>query len=480
MSDLILFWHRRDLRIADNKGLALARKQTAKVVGVFCLDPNILERDDVAPARVTYMIGCLQALQQRYAEAGSQLLILHGDPVQSIANLAEALQAKAVFWNWDVEPYSQTRDRAIIETLKAKSIEFLTHNWDQILHAPEEIFSGNNTPYTVYTPFWKNWYSKPKAKPVETLQNAAGLTEAEQELAKQAGAIALPTAKELGFAWDADLIIPPGEAAAQEKLEEFTAKTITEYQEQRNFPAIDGTSQLSPALKFGVIGIRTVWQATIEALENYNSEEAIASIRTWQQELAWREFYQHAMYNFPELAESAYRDVFKTFPWKSNTEHFQAWCEGRTGYPIVDAAMRQLNEIGWMHNRCRMIVASFLTKDLLINPQWGEKYFMQKLIDGDLSANNGGWQWSASSGMDPKPVRIFNPASQSQKFDADAEYIRQWLPELRSIDTEYLVTGKITPLERRAVGYPEPIVDHKKQQQLFKQRYQQQKDLTFK
>lgn len=181
------------------------------------------------------------------------------------------------------------------------------------------------------------------------------------------------------------------------------------------------------------------------------------------------------MYHFPELAEGAYREAFKSFPWENNEEHYQAWCEGRTGYPIVDAAMRQLNESGWMHNRCRMIVASFLTKDLLISPQLGEKYFMQRLIDGDLSANNGGWQWSASSGMDPKPIRIFNPASQAQKFDPDAEYIRQWLPELRSIDTEYLVTGKITPLERRAVGYPDPIVDHKIQQQQFKQIYQQQK-----
>ncbi|AUS99783.1 deoxyribodipyrimidine photolyase [Nostoc sp. CENA543] len=478
MSDLILFWHRRDLRIADNTGLALTREQTAKVVGVFCLDPNILERDDVAPARVTYMIGCLQALQQRYLQAGSQLLILRGDPVQAIPHLAETLQAKAVFWNWDVEPYSQVRDRAIIETLKAKGIEFLTPNWDQILHSPEEIFSGSNAPYTVYTPFWKNWITKPKAKPVPTLENATGLTPAEQELATQAGVTTLPTAKDLGFIWDTDLVIPPGEAAAQDKLEEFTAKAITEYQEQRNFPGVDGTSQLSAALKFGVIGIRTVWQATTAALENYTSEEASTSIRTWQQELAWREFYQHAMYHFPELADGAYRDTFKNFPWENNEELFQAWCEGKTGYPIVDAAMRQLNELGWMHNRCRMIVASFLTKDLLINPQWGEKYFMQKLIDGDLSANNGGWQWSASSGMDPKPVRIFNPASQAQKFDADAEYIRLWLPELRSLDTEYLVTGKITPLERRAVGYPDPIVDHKKQQQLFKQRYQQQKELV--
>ncbi|MFQ4141739.1 deoxyribodipyrimidine photo-lyase, 8-HDF type [Chlorogloeopsis sp. ULAP02] len=475
MSDLILFWHRRDLRISDNTGLAAAQRRSAKVVGVFCLDPNILERDDVAPVRVTYMIGCLQALQERYTQAGSQLLILHANPTQAIPALAAALDAKAVFWNWDVEPYSQKRDRAVIEALKEKDIEFLEKNWDQLLHSPEEIRTGSNQPYTVYTPFWKNWSNKAKANPVETLENVEGLTETEKEKAKVAGVIELPSAQELGFIWDGELVIAAGEAAAQERLEEFCAHAIDEYQQQRNFPGTDGTSRLSAALKFGAIGIRTVWQATQQALENSRSEETEASIRTWQQELAWREFYQHAMYHFPELAEGAYRDTFKNFPWQSNVEHFQAWCEGRTGYPIVDAAMRQLNELGWMHNRCRMIVASFLTKDLLINPQLGEKYFMQKLIDGDLSANNGGWQWSASSGMDPKPLRIFNPASQAQKFDPDAEYIRQWLPELRSIDTEYLVTGNITPLERQAVDYPAPIVEHKKQQKQFKEFYQQQK-----
>ncbi|BAZ66108.1 DNA photolyase, FAD-binding protein [Fischerella sp. NIES-4106] len=475
MSDLILFWHRRDLRICDNTGLATARQRSAKVVGVFCLDPNILQRDDVAPARVTYMIGCLRALQKRYAEAGSQLLILHTNPTQAIPALAATLGAKAVFWNWDVEPYSQERDRIVISALKEKGIEFLDQNWDQILHAPDDIRTGSNQPYTVYTPFWKNWVSKPKAKPVETLENAEGLTESEKEIAKSAGVVELPSAKDLGFVWENELIIAPGEEAAQERLEEFCDRAINEYQEQRNFPAIEGTSRLSAALKFGAISIRTVWEATQNALENSRSEETQTNIRTWQQELAWREFYQHAMYNFPELAEGAYREVFKTFPWETNQEHFQAWCEGRTGYPIVDAAMRQLNEIGWMHNRCRMIVASFLTKDLLINPQLGEKYFMQKLIDGDLSANNGGWQWSASSGMDPKPLRIFNPASQAQKFDPDGEYIRQWVRELRSFDTQYLLTGNITPLERQAVGYPTPIVDHKQQQKMFKERYQQQK-----
>lgn len=475
MSDLILFWHRRDLRISDNTGLAAARQQSQKVVGVFCLDPNILERDDVAAVRVTYMIGCLQHLQQRYASVGSQLLILRADPREALPRLASALNAKAVFWNWDVEPYSQERDRAVMDALKEKGIQFLPQNWDQLLHAPEDIRTGSNQPYTVYTPFWRNWSSKPKAAPAATLQNVEGLIETEKQTAKQAGVIELPTAKDLGFIWDNELVIAPGEAAAFERLEEFAYRPITEYREQRNFPSINGTSQLSAALKFGAIGIRTVWAATTEALENSRSDETDANIRAWQQELAWREFYQHALYNFPELAVGAYREPFKNFPYENNDEYFQAWCEGRTGYPIVDAAMRQMNTIGWMHNRCRMIVANFLTKDLLINPQLGEKYFYQRLIDGDISANNGGWQWSASSGMDPKPVRIFNPASQAQKFDPEGEYIREWLPELRSIDTEFLLSGNISERDRSAIGYPNAIVDHKLQQRQFKALYQQQK-----
>ncbi|MGB3613079.1 MAG: FAD-binding domain-containing protein, partial [Elainellaceae cyanobacterium] len=212
-----------------------------------------------------------------------------------------------------------------------------------------------------------------------------------------------------------------------------------------------------------------------DALSRSRSDDTHRNIETWEQELAWREFYQHAMYFFPELADGPYREPFKDFPWENNEDHFQAWCEGRTGYPIVDAAMRQLNEIGWMHNRCRMIVASFLTKDLIIDWRWGERYFMQRLYDGDLSANNGGWQWSASSGMDPKPLRIFNPASQAKKYDPEADYIREWLPELRSVDTEYLVTGDIPDDERDRCGYATPIVNHREQQRHFKQLYNNQK-----
>jgi deoxyribodipyrimidine photo-lyase len=472
MSDMILFWHRRDLRISDNIGLAAARKKSSRVVGVFCLDPNILEGDTIAPARVTYMIGCLQELQQRYLQISSQLLILKGEPNQAITALAEALKAKAIFWNLDVEPYSKQRDNKVKEALKEKGILVETF-WDQLLHAPEKILTQSGNPYTVYTPFWKNWSQQSKEFPAQNLENVKGLTDREIEIAKEVGVIDLPTAKDLGFIWENPLLLTPGETAAQERLTEFCDRAIEDYQEQRNFPAIDGTSLLSAALKFGAIGIRTVWQAATNAYENSRSDESRESIKTWQQELAWREFYQHCLYFFPQLSEGPYRENFQDFPWDNNEEHFQAWCEGRTGYPIVDAAMRQLNETGWMHNRCRMIVASFLTKDLIINWQWGEKYFMQKLYDGDLAANNGGWQWSASSGMDPKPLRIFNPASQSQKLDPEGEYIRQWLPELSSVDNEYLVTGKIPPLERDRCGYPQPIVDHNTQQKEFKRRYQQ-------
>ncbi|MDJ0744372.1 MAG: FAD-binding domain-containing protein [Xenococcaceae cyanobacterium MO_167.B27] len=472
MSDRIFFWHRRDLRITDNLGLAAAREKTPQVVGIFCLDSNILQRDDIAPARIKYMLGCVEQLQQSYAKLGSQLLIIGGKPSEVIPSLAETLQVKAVYWNLDVEPYSRKRDPTVTEALAEKGIT-VENFWEQLLHSPGKILTKSDAPYKVYTPFWNNWKKQKKLNPTESISNLEGLNSEEIEQAKAAGVIDLPTSKDLGFTWDNPLLLLPGEIAAKQRLEQFCDHAIYEYDEQRNYPWREGTSQLSAALKFGAIGIRTIWKATLETLENCRSDEAKNNIITWQKELAWREFYQHCLYFFPELEQGAYREEFKTFPWDNNEDYFQAWCEGKTGYPIVDAAMRQLNETGWMHNRCRMIVASFLTKDLIIDWRWGEKYFMQKLYDGDLAANNGGWQWSASSGMDPKPLRIFNPASQAQKFDPEAEYIRQWLPEISSLDTEQLVTGKIPNSERDRCNYPQPIVEHKIQQRKFKELYKE-------
>ncbi len=477
MTNLIIFWHRRDLRISDNIGLSKARQKSSQIIGLFCFDLNILERDDIAPARITYMIGCLEELKQKYQELGSKLLFIQGKPSQVIPNLAENLKAESVFWNRDVEPYSRKRDKQVIEALEEKGIHHQSY-WDQLLHIPGDVMTQSGDPYKVYTPFWNNLSQQKKASIPRDINSLEGLSETELKEGKKVGIIELPSATELGFSWDNPLILSPGETAAKEKLEYFCDSAINDYQEQRNFPAIEGTSQLSAALKFGAIGIRKVWQATVNLYENSRSDETRENIKTWQKELAWREFYQHCLYFFPELAQGPYREEFKAFPWDNNEENFQAWCEGKTGYPIVDAAMRQLNETGWMHNRCRMIVASFLTKDLMINWQWGEKYFMQQLIDGDLASNNGGWQWSASSGMDPKPLRIFNPASQAQKYDPDGEYIRQWLPELSSLDTGDLVTGEISPIDCHSCGYPQPIVDHQQQQRKFKQRYKEIKQVN--
>jgi deoxyribodipyrimidine photo-lyase len=469
MSDLVLFWHRRDLRVSDSIGLATACENNARVIGVFCFDRAILSQG-VAPARVTYLVGCLKMLAEDYRQTGSELLFLDGDPSEKIPQLASTLKATAVHWHLDVEPYSRTRDERVIAALTAQNIQ--AHpQWDRLLHEPNAIQTGNKQPYTVYGPFWRNWSSQPKPAPVEVKLPPSALTPAERQALTLVPTIDLPTAQELGFTWEQPLTQEPGTNAAQQILTKFCHRAISEYEEQRNYPANPGTSEMSAALVFGTIGIRTVWAATTTAITEARSDETRAGITTWQQELAWREFYQQAMYHFPSLAQGAYRDHFKQFPWRNDETQFQAWCEGKTGYPIVDAAMRQLNSIGWMHNRCRMIVASFLTKDLIINWQWGEKYFMERLIDGDLSANNGGWQWSASSGMDPKPLRIFNPYTQAQKFDPEGDYIRQWVPELKSIDTNLILSGNILPLTRHQVKYPLPIVDHAVQQRLFKDLY---------
>lgn len=479
MGDRILFWHRRDLRLQDNVGLAAARSRSPQVTGVFCLDPALLQRQAVAPARVTYMVGCLAELQRRYQALGGELLIVQGQPETCLPRLAAAIAATAVYWNRDVEPYARDRDTRVAAALKAAGVDIKTNfdTWDQLLQAPGDVLTGSGSPYTVYGPFWRNWRSRPKAAPLPAPPSLVGLTADQQDQGKAAGAISLPSAQDLGFSWDQPLPLAPGEWAAHQQLETFCQddRTIGDYGEQRNYPFVEGTSRLSAALKFGAIGIRTVWAAAEAALARCRSDETRQSVETWQQELAWREFYQHVMFFFPQLAEGPYRPQWQDFPWENNEAHFQAWCAGRTGYPIVDAAMRQLNETGWMHNRCRMIVASFLTKDLIIDWRWGEAYFMQTLVDGDLCANNGGWQWSASSGMDPKPLRIFNPASQAKKFDPEAEYIRQWVPEIRHLDTAELVTGQIPGDARDRVGYPAPIVDHKQQQARFKEKYKAQK-----
>ncbi len=467
-----LFWHRRDLRLADNLGLAQLAAHTTAITGLVVLETGPWAGPEAAASRLWFLLASVAELREAWQRAGSQLLVLRGDPLQHIPRLVAQLGVVGLAFNEDVEPGPRQRDEQLQQALGRQGVA-VQRCWDQLLVPPEQVVAGSGEPYKVYGHYRRAWFNQAKANPVAAPQ---GLT-APDHLCLGAAARTLPlvqqlpTPAELGCPWRGSSPCRPGEQAARQQLDAFVDGPLSRYEPERNYPGREGTSCLSAALRFGTIGPRTLWQASQEAMVTWGqkSVEAQQAITVWQQELAWREFYQQALFHFPGLEEGAFRPRWRRFPWRNRPEHFAAWCAGRTGYPIVDAAMTQLLETGWMHNRCRMIVASFLTKDLICDWRWGEAFFMQHLVDGDLAANNGGWQWSASSGMDPRPLRIFNPSTQAARFDEDGDYIRRWLPELASCRTADLLSGQIAPLERR--GYPEPIVDHRQQQAHFRQMY---------
>lgn len=468
-----LFWHRRDLRLDDNLGVAAAAAATPALTGVFVLDPALLETPGLAPARLWFLGESLRELAQGWRAAGSRLVVLRGDPLELLPRLAAAVAAEAVAWNRDVEPYGRERDRRVAAALRAQGQRLLV-DWDQLLVAPEALRTGAGDPYRVYGPFWRNWRGQVERLDPQPVAAPAALLDLDPATLPQPELWArLPQVQDPAgaiphhFAGAALCPCRPGEAAARAQLAAFCdGGPLLRYEPDRNLPGTAGTSALSAALKFGTISPRRCWQAARLARQLVRGEEQLQSIQVWEQELAWREFYQQALFHFPELADGPYRPQWRHFPWENDAGRFEAWRDGLTGVPIVDAAMRQLNQSGWMHNRCRMVVASYLVKDLICDWRWGEAAFMERLVDGDLAANNGGWQWSSSSGMDPKPLRIFNPASQAAKFDPEGVYIRTWLPELRHVASADLISGEIAPLERR--GYPAAIVSHRLQQARFK------------
>jgi deoxyribodipyrimidine photo-lyase len=465
-----LFWHRRDLRLADNLGLAALATKTSQVLGVYLLDPTELQHPSMAPARRWFLLESLRELQQRWRDAGSRLLLLEGDPLLLLPRLGQVLAVEGVAWNRDVEPLVRQRDQALAGALEANGIK-VAADWDQLLVPPEILRTGAGEPYRVYGPYWRSWQQQPKLAPVAAPTGLSDLT-SHEKAALEAASPPFPLRADIEVeAWEGAGICPclPGETAALGQLQQFADGALQNYEEGRNLPADGGTSRLSAALRVGSLSVRTAWAASLAALEICRSDEQRQSIRVWQQELAWREFYQQALFHFPSLADGPYRPHWRHFPWENNSQWLEAWQQGLTGVPIVDAAMRELAQTGFMHNRCRMIVASFLVKDLICDWRLGEAWFMASEVDGDLAANNGGWQWSASSGMDPKPLRIFNPATQAQKFDREAIYIRRWLPELQHVNTSDLLSGDIAPLERRA--YPAALVNHRQQQAHFKTLY---------
>lgn len=412
-AEVTIFWFRRDLRLHDNAGLYHALKECKNVLPLFIFDTVILDKlEDKDDKRVEFIHQSLELVKKELEEMGSTLAVLYGNPVE----IYKSLQPKAVYTNHDYEPYARKRDKEIESQLSARGIAFKSFK-DQVIFEKEEVVKDDGKPYTVFTPFSKKWKARLTATDYESYP-----TEKYSKNFLQTSPLPFPALKEIGF-------VPAGGIYPERKIKQ---SIIEHYHLQRNFPAIAGTTRLSVHLRFGTVSIRKLVQVALKKNE------------TWLNELIWRDFYHMILWHFPNAATKAFKPAYDRIEWRNDPKEFKAWCDGKTGYPIVDAGMRELNETGFMHNRVRMIVASFLTKHLLIDWRWGEAYFAKKLLDFDLAANNGGWQWAASSGCDAAPYfRVFNPDLQTDKFDPKHEYIRQWVPEVGT------------------KNYPTPLVDHK-------------------
>jgi deoxyribodipyrimidine photo-lyase len=430
---IALHWFRCDLRLCDNVALSAAVLEADVVIPIFIFDPVILSAAETGAPQVAYMIATLESLQKNIEAAGGKLIFRHGAVESEMREVLRETGAKALYFNRDYEPYARQRDGAVEKLARSLEVD-VRHYKDGVIHEAGEILKTDGTPYCMFTPYSRIWRTQPKPPVLHSVK-----FHRPRELKEPAG-IPLPTAKQLGFF--TTLVLPPaGEKAGRDRLRQFAAQELLRYKSQRDFPARDSTSQLSPHLRMGSLSPRTVLAAVEKAGQAHPASHAEKDV--FVNELIWRDFYRQILWHFPHVSDSCFKPQYNDLKWENDERLFAAWCEGRTGYPIVDAGMRQLNLTGWMHNRARMIVAMFLTKDLLISWQWGERYFMQRLFDADLASNNGGWQWSASTGTDSQPYfRIFNPISQAQKFDPEGHYIRRYVPEAETLN------------------YPAPIVDH--------------------
>ena len=419
MKNLVnIIWFRRDLRLTDNAALYHALKSGNPVVPIFIFDTEILNQlDDKSDRRVAFIHAALTEMQQYLVQLGSSLEVYYGTPLTIFKTLSEKYPVGKVFTNHDYEPYAQERDEQVRLFLQSKSIGFETYK-DQVIFEKVEVVKDDGKPYTIFTPYSRKW----KARLTDLDLKAYPVGDFEANYFKQAP-VSIPSLVSMGFA--ASELAFPGKELQEEIVKKYT--------DNRNFPALEkGTSRLGVHLRFGTISIRAL------------AKRAMALNETYLNELIWRDFYHMILWNFPQVGKGrAFKPAYEHIEWLNNEVAFKHWCEGTTGYPIVDAGMRELNATGFMHNRVRMITASFLVKHLLIDWRWGEAYFAQKLLDFDLAANNGGWQWASSSGCDAAPYfRVFNPSLQTEKFDKELKYIKKWVPEFQEF------------------SYPKPIVVH--------------------
>ena len=411
-----IFWFRRDLRLEDNHGFCEALKGPDSVVPIFIFDTNILEElTDKRDRRVEFIRESLQRMQLELEKLGATLDIRMGDPLSVFKQLVKDYSVKAVYTNHDYEPYAIKRDQSVLQWLQSNKISFHSYK-DQVILEKSEVVKDDGKPYTVFTPYSRRWKAVLRAEHLQAYPSQELLDRVLKQTVKSISSLA-----ELGFEGSGESF--PASSCP--------TSVLKNYKDQRDIPSVAGTSRLGVHLRFGTISIRAL------------ARQAQGLSETFLNELIWRDFYQMILWHFPQVVSQSFKPAYDAIPWRNNQHEFEAWCSGYTGYPIVDAGMRELNATGYMHNRVRMIVASFLTKHLLIDWRWGEAYFAQKLLDFDLAANNGGWQWAAGSGCDAAPYfRVFNPYLQTKKFDPDLAYIKKWVPEFQELT------------------YAKPIVEH--------------------
>jgi len=412
-----LFWFRRDLRIEDNHGLYMALSGKNKVIPIFIFDSNILEKLPKQDARVEFILSALGAIDIAMKRNRCNVGIYHGTPKAVLEKLLDKWSIEKVVCNEDYEPYASQRDREIKDFLEKKNIGFEQYK-DQVIFAKDEVVKDDGTPYKIYTPYSRKWISHFESLAVKHFPS-------EELLGRCYNEKDLPTSSlsNLGFS----------KSSVPQPKHVFNDTLIDEYEATRNFPYLDKTSRIGTALRFGTLSVR---KAVLQAAARSNS--------TFLKELIWREFFMQILWHFPHTQKNSFKPQYDRIEWRNDENDFKKWCAGETGYPLVDAGMRELNETGFMHNRVRMLVGSFLCKHLLIDWRWGEAYFAEKLLDYEMSSNVGNWQWVAGCGVDAAPYfRIFNPTEQVKKFDKELRYIKKWVSNFQDLD------------------YPQPIVDHK-------------------
>jgi deoxyribodipyrimidine photo-lyase len=447
----VIHWFRRDLRVADNTALSCAAKLGLPIVPVYILSGWKESHPWTGPGRQQFLCGSLESLEKNLAAIGGRLLIRQGGAVNELKKLILESGAIAVHFNADPDPFGKSVEAAVRKMCLGLGVDCHGHA-DVSLHPPDEVLTLSDQPYRVYTPYSRNWLGQPKPSPLVKLRGLRTPVDLKS--------MPLPTLKHWGLASPPIQVVEPGERAARDRLKRAVAGKIQAYSARRDFPAQEGTSRISQDLRYGLISIRTVFAEAMKARATAGLAEK-TGIDVFIKELAWREFYFAILHHFPNVLDEEFNADWRGLPWDETDERFEKWQEGRTGFPIVDAGMRELKATGFMHNRVRMITAMFLTKDLHMDWKQGESWFMQNLIDGEIASNNGGWQWSAGTGADAAPYfRIQNPWSQTVKFDAAGDYIRRWVPELATTHGSRFLEA---PKDGRPIApdYPMPCVDHK-------------------